>query len=863
MVSAPQYFFDFFANRLRLSKPWRFKIPVLITIFYLVLIIGDKNCYSPLVSFLSSLFIVIGVSGIGYLTNDLGDIEKDRLISKPNAATQLNNFEVGFIFIFFLALAILPWQYLPFNYKSVCLLCFEFLLFFMYAFKPFRLKEKGFLGVVTDALYAHTVPALLAAYTYFMVVETPKNSFWWFILLLCPWQFFLGLRNILLHQMADNENDLQSATKTFVTEKGLYKAKKLSRYFLFAEMLFFMALITFLSRYAMLFFIGPVIYWIVMLYRKRESLRNLSLKETMYLFFDELYLDWLPVFALLFILDWQPFSFIVIPLLHAFLFRSRIKHCITNSSLYRRAKYRFDIFFQSESPFGYYLLKQILVFGIYLCGFIACYFVFSFSSDEQLYLSRLLVCIFLFHVILVIYFKYETIKGIISNFIYEKGSAVNLGIFRIIMFLILSGHFLNMPDTQTSWSFLPDEQRVELPYMNWLLSALPVSPQLFKFSCYSAGILSVFVTIGLFARWASVALIPFAFYAIGVPMFYGKISHYHALLWVPLIMCFSPLSDALSIDRLLKGRTSGKRPTESLSYAIPFKFIWIMLAIIYFFAGVHKLWESGLEWALGDSMIDQIRWEWVENYDKVPAFRIDHYPVLAKVGGVLVIVFECLYPLLIFHRRARLMAVLGAFILHISIGYFMNIDFVYLRYISLTYIDWNGMFGYFKKKLNDTSFESVNFTTYTLTRRERIGIFVCSTLVILNFLCSTFRIHTYPFSSYPTYSALAKPKIDILVMEPVDSDVNYKKMMQLAKSTNFRWENLRRLEQDIADRYLQSDTINLNNELNNYWRIWRSNFDELKQIKKVKFYIKSYSIEPEKRNLPLDSIYLKEVLIQP
>lgn len=855
-------FFNFFVNRLRLSKPWRYKIPVLITVFYLVLIIGDNKCNSPIITFLSSLFIVVGVAGIGYLTNDLGDVEKDRLISKPNAAAQLNKGSIVLSFVFFLALAILPWHYLPFNYKSICLLCFQLFLFFIYAFKPFRLKERGFLGIITDALYAHTVPALLAAYTYFMVVETPKNSFWWFVLFLCPWQFFLGARNILLHQIADYDNDLQSGTKTFVTGKGVALAQKLCRYFFVAEVVFFIALTLFLSRFNTFFFIGPIVYWGVMLFKKRKVLKRLSDKEIMYVFFDDLYLDWVPFFALLVLINGE-LVFAVIPVLHLLLFRNRIKAYVMGSSIYKKVINSFSHLFSAGSSQYYDLGKQLIVFAIYLVLFIASYFYFNFTHDEQLFLSRALVALIVFHVILVIVFQFNSISGIVKKFIYEGESPVNLAIFRIFIFLLLTGHFFYISETQSNWSFLQDNQRVELPYMNWLLSALPVSPQLFKISCYSAGIFSFLVAIGLFTRWASLALVPFAFYSLGVPMFFGKISHYHIMFWIPLIVCFSPLSDALSIDNLISKKKPDGNSVRSLSYAIPFKFIWISLAIIYFFAGIHKLWESGLTWALGESMINQIRWEWIENYDTIPVLRIDHYPALAKAAGILVIVFECIYPILIFTKRLRLVAFIGAFILHLSIGYFMNIDFVFLRLVSLSYIDWSSVISYFKRKSNNLNPGSLQYTNLSLTGRDKISIYISSVLVILNLFCSTFKIHSYPFSSYPTYSALVKPEIDILVMEPVNSDITYLKIMNLAKARNFRWENIRRLEQGIADKHSRKDTVDLHKELINYWHIWRSNFDELKQIEKVKFYIKSYPIEPEKRNVILDSVYLGEILIQP
>ena len=117
-------FFEFFTKKLRLSKPWNYKIPLLISIPYFVFLIGNVSSFHPFNSILASIIVVIGVAGLGYLTNDLGDRKKDALISKDNFSNNLSPYLIIFLIFTFILLTFLPWLYLPFNIKSFYLLLF-------------------------------------------------------------------------------------------------------------------------------------------------------------------------------------------------------------------------------------------------------------------------------------------------------------------------------------------------------------------------------------------------------------------------------------------------------------------------------------------------------------------------------------------------------------------------------------------------------------------------------------------------------------------------------------------------------------------------------------------------------------------
>jgi hypothetical protein len=87
-------------------------------------------------------------------------------------------------------------------------------LLIAYSVKHIRLKERGFWGVVTDAAYAHLIPEIILL----VLINKFSNQFFvpiFFLLL----SFSIGVRDILIHQFKDYENDKKSHTKTFVSSQ--------------------------------------------------------------------------------------------------------------------------------------------------------------------------------------------------------------------------------------------------------------------------------------------------------------------------------------------------------------------------------------------------------------------------------------------------------------------------------------------------------------------------------------------------------------------------------------------------------------------------------------------------------------------
>jgi 4-hydroxybenzoate polyprenyltransferase len=295
-------FFQLFAKKLRLSKPWKYKVPLILALPYFFLLVGDFTEQTALISYLCAICTTIGFAGIGYLTNDLSDRKTDKLAGKENVTSKLSRLQLVLIFILFTGLAIGPWLYLPVDWISIALILLELLLFVMYAFPPFRLKEKGAIGLLVDALYAHVVPAILASWTFYLAGGKEYEYILPFLITIGIWQLVSGIRNILSHQIKDYHNDIKSGISTFVTKRGLDGLEqKLRKYMLPLEVVTFIASLLFIQIEVT--YLGPIlsIYWLVVLAKFPKKLEDKSeseFKHNTNVFLDDFYIKWLPTIVI-------------------------------------------------------------------------------------------------------------------------------------------------------------------------------------------------------------------------------------------------------------------------------------------------------------------------------------------------------------------------------------------------------------------------------------------------------------------------------------------------------------------------------------------------------------------------------------
>ena len=512
------------------------------------------------------------------------------------------------------------------------------------------------------------------------------------------------------------------------------------------------------------------------------------------------------------------------------------------------------------------LWHQLIVSTLLFIAFSAAYFVLQFFISSkavffqtQLYLSYGLLVVLGGQFVLVVLRSRLTLVSFLHSLFTQNGSAYNLAMFRVVVGLQLMGIYYTNITANAYWAGFPDNMRVSLPYMGWFIQNVPISPAIYAAVCQLGIVLAWCIMLGLFTRVALLLNIGLGIYIIGVPFFYGKLFHMHIWVWFPLILAFSSCADVLSIDSLIK-RFSKKPvdPAPHPKYQLPLTFVWLHLGIIYFFAGVIKLKDCGLAWALSDSMINQVQVEWAQWYNLIPAIRIDHYPWLLNIGGLVVILFEIYFPFLVLNAWGRMVAFAGGLAMHNLIGYFMYIAFEDLQSTYVALVNWPALFkpkSWFAKTTPAAN-DGFKWSTLWPTASYKWVFVTGITLLTINFIFGVFRIHSWPFSSYPTYSAIVPAERNWVYFDAYDKNCQPVSVYDAGKAAGFRMESYTPIEDRIVENVRDADTVTLHRNVNKLWSIWRANVPALQEVDSVAVYLRKSPVAPERVQVVLENKYL-------
>jgi hypothetical protein len=400
----------------------------------------------------------------------------------------------------------------------------------------------------------------------------------------------------------------------------------------------------------------------------------------------------------------------------------------------------------------------------------------------------------------------QFLKSAWHVYIFKPILPYNLAILRVLFFSYLI--FIYFAKFITVLPIVGLVKRESLPFIGWLVHSIPISPSLYSVMIYVGMVSAVAVVFGWKTKFFAALNAITIFYVLATPNFFGKLWHEQLVIWLSWIMALSPISHVWSLDAVFNKRQLLKSP----HYSWPIKVIWLHFGLIYFWAGFYKIWDAGFDWALSRSMINQVQLEWIQHYDLIPDIRIDLYPYMLHIGGILVICFELFFPLFIWTKNWRWIAFTGGLVMHNLLGYFMYISFFhFLQVFYVFLIDFNWFFR--NKKVEEQSI-------YTSDWKVKTAILI----LILNLIAGMFNINSYPFSAYPKYSALIPDNIAFIRFNGDDSGYN---CTEIAKNHHFRWEDYGWLEYDIIQQHDQGKKVNI--KVESYWKIWQSKVPTLKQ----------------------------------
>jgi 4-hydroxybenzoate polyprenyltransferase len=191
---------------------WFNKIPLS---FFLGMALVAGNPLTPHVgaAFVALVAAVCCAANYGYALNDLFDLEEDRRGGLVNAAADVSRRYIWMI-IALSGAGALAFATAAAGIAGLALTSAELMLPLVYSIPPIRLKERGLLGILADALAAHVYPALLAL----IVVQhlglySPRAAL---TVTVGLWSLATGLRGIISHQLQGAEHDQMAGLSTIV-----------------------------------------------------------------------------------------------------------------------------------------------------------------------------------------------------------------------------------------------------------------------------------------------------------------------------------------------------------------------------------------------------------------------------------------------------------------------------------------------------------------------------------------------------------------------------------------------------------------------------------------------------------------------
>jgi hypothetical protein len=282
------------------------------------------------------------------------------------------------------------------------------------------------------------------------------------------------------------------------------------------------------------------------------------------------------------------------------------------------------------------------------------------------------------------------------RFWFAPAPPTNLGLCRVLFFGALFLFYL--PQDFSAWGELSDVFWRPI----WLFRRLhftALSPEWLAFlQTVWKGALAL-SCLGLFTRLSTVIAFLLSVYLLGLPHNFGKIDHYDTLLVFILgVMALSLCGDACSVDRLLANRRSpggaaSGRPAPCGEYTWPIRATWLVMAFIFFAAGVAKLQASGLEWIFSDTLaIYLIQSSYhTRNADPLTSWGlyVAQHEWLCRLLAAATIVVETGFPLALVCRWARWIWVPGMLGLLIGIRLLMGPTFEPYMIAFLFWVPWD------------------------------------------------------------------------------------------------------------------------------------------------------------------------------
>lgn len=340
-------------------------------------------------------------------------------------------------------------------------------------------------------------------------------------------------------------------------------------------------------------------------------------------------------------------------------------------------------------------------------------------------------------------------RGFIDRYFFSTSRYPNMGLIRLLLIgLCIMQVYRNyrMLDVFVSIDPIIDALHRPSALIGLLPLPFPIQKEYlhtFTIAFYAVG---VFAMLGIFTRVSVFIFTIMLLYIIDIQAARGVFDHEYTLTGLILLaLVFVPGTKNFSIDRFIDWkRHKSKYHNSSFwnvmigkpEYVWGYKLILILAACTYVTSGVSKVRWGGFQWLDGQTLTyyldgsasphtsgpkamfispynvaEQEKWKdgygiysySYGNRQSSPFWRnmgktISESPSLMMFIATSVVIFETLGFLLLFGGWTRVFYLIGAIIMHRSIGFLMNLPFFSFQLLCFLLIDWPWVYNHIGNK---------------------------------------------------------------------------------------------------------------------------------------------------------------------
>ena len=331
---------------------------------------------------------------------------------------------------------------------------------------------------------------------------------------------------------------------------------------------------------------------------------------------------------------------------------------------------------------------------------------------------------------------------------------------------------------------VPEIFIVPPPGMGWAVSLLPLDPDLLVALQIILFVSSVLLLVGLRTPIAATVTTVAGVILLGFPQFFGKVDHYHHLIWFAALLSVSRAGDAWSVDAILRNKKVRRgTPGPSREYALPLRVAMVLIGCMYLFPGIWKIIIGGWAWP-AETIRFQLYAKWM-SLDWLPSLRIDQSLMFLTAAGLGVIAFECFFLLALLHERWRQRIAFGGILFHISVWLMMGINFWSLIICYVVFLDSRilGRFGLLNQ-MQEGAFPGTirHESDGDPGPRLRLVRYLGGALLGLSFLSGATLTDSWPIAVYPTFAGVPEPNAFVLSLQIEEQEGNRREIRPLREA---------------------------------------------------------------------------------